>query len=264
MIVVVPHPPILISDIGGTQAQAAPDSVDAMRRIAERVKGADPETVIIVSPHAPISPDAFGIHVGDVLRGSFAHFGCAWLSFRCENDLQLVDEIISEAYDQKIKIFEIPDPTPLDHGVLVPLFFLLQAGWKGKIVALSCSLVSNQQHLAYGGCIERAVRAVSRRTVFVASADLSHRLTETAPDGYDAKARQFDGQVVSSIRDGDFRGLADIDASVCQRASECGYRPILISLGVAQMQPANNRVLSYEHPFGVGYLVAVLADQAGG
>jgi len=139
--------------------------------------------------------------VGDVLRGSFAHFGCASLSFHVENDLELVDEIVGETYERRLKILEIPEGTPLDHGVLVPLYFLTEAGWRGKAVALSCSLLSSEEHLEYGRCIARAVSAIERRAVFVASAHLGRGIPETARDGTRPDVRLFDQRIAGALRE---------------------------------------------------------------
>lgn len=45
-------------------------------------------------------------------------------------------------------------------------------------------------------------------------------------------------------------------------AGECGYRSMLVAIGVAQGGTQNCEVISYEAPFGVGYLVAQLAGSA--
>ena len=43
-------------------------------------------------------------------------------------------------------------------------------------------------------------------------------------------------------------------------AGECGYRSILVALGVAEASAPSCEVISYEAPFGVGYLVAQLVS----
>ena len=60
----------------------------------------------------------------------------------------------------------------LDHGTAVPLYFLLQNGWNGKVVTLGYSFLSNEDHLRFGSCIKKAVDQVGRRVAFIASGDL--------------------------------------------------------------------------------------------
>lgn len=265
MVVMVPHPPKIIEELGDRRSiQSARLSVQALDRLALRICEVAPETVIILTPHAPISREAFGVHVGDVLRGSFAHYGCPSLRFEFESDLLLVDEIIGEAFDRGIKTFEIPDGVPLDHGMMVPLYFLTRAGWRGKVVGMGCSLLPREAHVTFGQGIDRAVASLGRGAVFIASGHLSHRVSEMSPAGFDPRARQFDERIVEALRLGEFVAICQIENDLRIRASECGYRPLLVALGAVGLQGINHDVLCYESPFGVGYLVAVLADHTVG
>ena len=47
-----------------------------------------------------------------------------------------------------------------------------------------------------------------------------------------------------------------IDEEVVEKSEECAYRPLLVLFGILDQVPADPEVLSYESPFGVGYLVA--------
>src|SRR5436305_1897833 len=71
----------------------------------------------------------------------------------------------------------------LDHGTAVPLYFLLNNGWRGKVVAMGYSFLSNADHIRFGACIREAVEQIGRRVAFIASGDLSHRLKPQAPAG---------------------------------------------------------------------------------
>jgi len=262
MTVILPHAPTLIGAIGGERKREVAPLVNAIERLVQTIARVNPETIVLATPHAPAAFDAFGIHVGDVLRGSFAHYGLPTFVLQFENDLELVDEIIDEVLDHRMRIFEVPEGTPLDHGALVPLHFLHEVGWRGRVVILGSSYLPERDHIGYGRCIERAVRALGRRAVFIASANLSHRLSEAAPYGYHPRAADFDREIVSSLEQGDFARLSRIAPELRDLAVECGHRPILIAVGAAEEIPVRHRVLSYAHPFGVGYVVAVLADRS--
>ena len=207
-------------------------------------------------------PHAERFHQRALGGGAFARYGHPALGVRFENDLALVDEIVSEVFEQRMKIFEIPEGTPLDHGALVPLYFLWEAGWRGRVVVLGSSYLPDRDHVSYGRCVERAARALGRRVVFIGSANLSHRLSALAPSGYHPRAYEFDREIVSSLEDGDFARLSRIAPELRVLALECGHRPILIAVGAAGEVPVRHRVLSYTSLFGVGYVVAILADHS--
>ncbi len=101
--------------------------------------------------------------------------------------------------------------------------------------------------------------------LFVASGDLSHRLTRTAPAGYDPRGKDFDETVVELMRIGDFAALTALDRDLVHGAGECGLRS-LVALGgfLGDEATSDPEVYSYEGPFGVGYLVARFGAHAGG
>jgi AmmeMemoRadiSam system protein B len=140
------------------------------------------------------------------------------------------------------------------------LYYLHEAGWRGPIVSIGFTLQSNEKHLAFGRAIAAAAKAINRRTALIASGDLSHRLVIDGPYEFEPTAHLFDEQVVDAIARRDASAIIDIDPDLRHRAGECGYRSIVIALGAADQNPPAHQVLSYEGPFGVGYMVAVIAD----
>jgi AmmeMemoRadiSam system protein B len=128
-------------------------------------------------------------------------------------------------------------------------------------VVIGFTLLGNDRHLAFGRAIRHAARESGKRVALVASGDLSHRLIEDGPYEYEPTAHLFDEQIVASIAGGDAQGVTDIDPELRERAGECGYRSIVIALGCAGDRLGHQQVLSYEGPFGVGYMVAVLVDE---
>jgi aromatic ring-opening dioxygenase LigB subunit len=102
---------------------------------------------------------------------------------------------------------------------------------------------------------------LGRRIALVASGDLSHRLIVGGPYQYEPTAHLFDDQIVAAIARGDARAVLEVDTGLRERAGECGYRSIVIALGAVDEDLRDCEVLSYEGPFGVGYMVAVLSEQ---
>jgi AmmeMemoRadiSam system protein A len=67
--------------------------------------------------------------------------------------------------------------------------------------------------------------------------------------------------VVEAIRSGAPDQIVNIDPDLRRAAGECGYRSMLVALGVIQNGSTSTEVISYEAPFGVGYLVAQLMSE---
>jgi aromatic ring-opening dioxygenase LigB subunit len=94
------------------------------------------------------------------------------------------------------------------------------------------------------------------RTAIIASADLSHVLKPAGPYGYHSAGPLFDKLVVKAIKEKDAGQLLRLGAGFLERAAECGLRSILFLMGAFEGRAYEAEVLSYEGPFGVGYLVA--------
>ena len=259
---IAPHPPIMVPEVGRESIAGVVDSIDAMAELTRRIIQSGAESVILISPHAPLEADSFVTYAGPEVFGDFSHFNAPDTYFSAEIDEELLTAIKEAAGTGGYEVSSLREHD-LDHGTAVPLYFLLRNGWQGKVVTLGYSLLSNQDHLRFGACIRDAVDRVGRRVAFIASGDLSHRLKPRAPAGYNPEAHVFDDQVVEALRSHTPQKIVSIDHDLRKLAGECGFRSMLVAIGASSDLPLSCEVLSYEAPFGVGYLVAQLTNQPG-
>lgn len=258
---IAPHPPLLVPEVGRTRIEQVATSQSALREFSQRLIHTQPETVVVISPHSPLDPQVFTARATAELRGDFREFRAPEVKLIFKNDLEMIEAIEQAAGGEGVAFGKLPRDYPLDHGAMVPLYYLYEAGWSGPVVVIGFTLQSNETHLAFGRAIARAARSLNRRTALVASGDLSHRLIVGGPYEYEPTAHLFDEQIVEAIATGDAGGVINIDQKLRERAGECGYRSIVIALGSVDENPRDYQVLSYEGPFGVGYMVAVIADE---
>jgi AmmeMemoRadiSam system protein A/AmmeMemoRadiSam system protein B len=257
---IAPHPPIMVPEVGREAISEVRGSIDAMRDLTERLIACGAESVVLISPHAPLEARAFVAYNDTQLYGDFANFRAPDAKVEAPLDQELLKAITDAAAEQNYAVVGIKG-YDLDHGTAVPLYFLQRNGWRGSVVALGYNFLSNEDHLRFGSCIKRAVDATRRRVAFVASGDLSHRLKPEAPAGYNADAHLFDEEVVASLREGEPSRIITIDQDLRRMAGECGYRSMLVALGTVDEIKQDCEILNYEAPFGVGYLVAQLARE---
>ncbi|NPV54028.1 MAG: AmmeMemoRadiSam system protein A [Firmicutes bacterium] len=265
-----PHPPLLIPEVGGGELARVAKTESAMKKLASMVKEAGPDTVVVISPHALVFQNAVAIYGAGTLQGDFGAFGAHEVALSFENNLKLVSAIEERATRQGIKIFRLDEQqaggrtryryreyTSLDHGVLVPMYYLREAGVTASLVAMGTTFLSLPDVYRFGRSLREAIEGEDVRAVIIASGDLSHRLIPAAPAGYDPRGAVFDERIISLLREVDVDGILGLDESLVERAGECGYRPIISLLGTLDGLEATGEVLSYEGPFGVGYGVAV-------
>jgi MEMO1 family protein len=257
---IAPHPPIMVPEVGRESIAGVVNSIDAMAELTKRLIDSKAESVIVISPHAPLEADSFVAYAGPEVYGDFSNFRAPQTTFALEVDEELLAEITRAAAYQSYHVSMLPEHD-LDHGTAVPLYFLLQNGWEGRVVPLGYSFLSDEDHLRFGSCIQSAIEQVGRPVAFIASGDLSHRLKPQAPAGYNPDAHIFDEQVVDALRANAPQRIVEIDRNLRKLAGECGYRSMLVAIGASSDLPSSCEVLNYEAPFGVGYLVAQLINQ---
>jgi AmmeMemoRadiSam system protein A/AmmeMemoRadiSam system protein B len=250
----------MVPEVGRESIASVVDSIDAMAELTRRLIDSGAESVVLISPHAPLEIDSFVAYGGPEVYGDFSNFHAPETGFSVTVDEELLEAIKKAAASNNYDVSTLHEQD-LDHGTAVPLYFLLQNGWEGRVVTLGYSFLSNEDHVRFGSCIRSAVDQVGRRVAFIASGDLSHRLKPQAPAGYNPYAHVFDEQVVDALRSNSPQRIVDIDHNLRKLAGECGYRSMLVAIGASSDLPLSCEVLNYEAPFGVGYLVAQLTHQ---
>ncbi len=255
--IIVPHPPIIIPTIGRGQEWEVQSTIDAYRAAVKQAAAWEPEVLIVTTPHLVMYADYFHISPGKGASGDMSTFGASQTRLEVEYDWELREEIIRQAEAANIRAGTLGEKDlSLDHGTFLPLYFLQEAGVDCPILRIGLSGFSPLEHYRLGQCIAKAVDKLGRRTVFVASGDLSHKLKDDGPYGYAPEGPVFDRRVTQAMADGDFLKFLTMDAGLCERAAECGLRSFQIMAGALDGLAVSPTLLSYERTFGVGYGVA--------
>ena len=254
---VVPHPPIILPEIGGGEEKKISATSAAYKEISRRIVELAPETIIITSPHSIMYADYFHISPGETAEGNMAQFRAPQVSLKINYDVELAQKIGAAAMEADVPAGHLGERSAaLDHGTMIPLRFLQQAGLnfeKVKFLRIGLSGLSAAIHYRFGQIISKTAEELGRRAVFVASGDLSHKLKAEGPYGFVAEGPQFDEQVMKNLSDVDFLKLLTMDAKMCNRAAECGLRSFWIMAGALDEKKLSAEKLSYEGTFGVGY-----------
>ncbi|HLC22988.1 MAG TPA: class III extradiol dioxygenase subunit B-like domain-containing protein [Dehalococcoidia bacterium] len=254
---IAPHPPLLVPEVGRGQETAIKSTSDAMARLSDELALAAPDCVAIISPHGKGHSEAMGVFTGKSSTGDMSAWGVPTQPRTFDNDLALAKAIMEECAAAKIPAQTIGDQGyNLDHGVMVPKHFLDRKTVGLPLVLLTFSWLPLHAHFAFGKAIRVASARMNRRLALVASGDLSHRLIPGAPAGYEPLGTEFDRKLVDAVSRLDAQAVLDLDPNLIERAGECGLRSITILLGALQGLAVKPQVLSYEGPFGVGYMVA--------
>ena len=289
----LPHPPIVVPEVGHGREREIAATLDAMRAAAASIAGSGADALIVISPHAPAFGGIITINGSESLKGDLSRFGAPGADVEFNGDADTAGLIYEEAELFGIRTSLIIDSARnagatagpagarnlhkgagargarsggvLDHGSVVPLYFISEAYKKlgavpPKLIVISIAYLENKELHAFGGCIARAVQKSGVCAALVTSGDLSHKLTEDGPYGYDPAGPEFDLFVIDIIKKQNITQLMATDEITLDRAAQCGFYGLLIAYGALEelnmKGAATPRVLSYEGTFGVGYAIA--------
>ena len=250
----VPHPPLIVPAVGRGSEEQVRKTIESYNEVADEIAKIKPETIIISSPHATMYSDYFHISPGRKASGSFASFGASQVKFAEEYDSELVDTISRIASAEAFPAGTLGErEKELDHGTMVPLFFIRKKYSNFKIVRIGLSGFPLTDHYRLGQMINEAVEKTGRRAVYVASGDLSHKLQDYGPYGFSPEGPEYDKRIMDVCSKGAFGEMFNFDENFCDKAAECGHRSFVMMAGALDGKELEIRELSHEDVTGVGY-----------
>lgn len=250
----VPHPPLIVPEIGRGEEKKIQNTIDAYKKVAERIGKIRPDTIVLISPHQTMYADYFHISPGTGASGDFGQFRAGQVKLEAVYDTEFVSLLCQYAVGERLRAGTLGErDSRLDHGTMVPLYFVNQY-WSGyRLVRIGLSGLPLTEHYRLGQYIQAAADALERRTVLIGSGDLSHRLRADGPYGYQKEGPEYDRRIMDVMARGAFGELLEFPEDFCERAGECGHRSFTMMAGALDGRKVKSECLSYEGPFGVGY-----------
>ena len=266
----VPHPPLIIPAVGCGKEKGIQDTVDAFRQVTREIVALKPELIVITSPHAPCFSNAFHVTTDARLFGDMSRFRVPYEMLQAEGNVSFTRGLIKRMQDADIlAVGSEAYRDTMDHATFVALYFVrkayLEAGGQGElpcpVVRIGMSGFSYETHRQAGKLIAEAIEESGKRTVFIASGDLSHKLLAEGPYGFAPQGPVFDARIGEIFSSGDLEGLFEFDPDFADAAAECGLRSFQMMAGAIEGLGLKSELLSLEGPYGVGYGVAAFRGQ---
>ncbi|SDB05508.1 uncharacterized protein, PH0010 family/AmmeMemoRadiSam system protein A/AmmeMemoRadiSam system protein B [Pseudobutyrivibrio sp. YE44] len=253
----VPHPPMIVPEIGKGSEECVRETINSYEKVADEIAELKPETIIITSPHSVMYSDYFHISPRKGAKGSFANFRAPQVSFQEDYDEELRDKIcdLCEEIDFPAGLLGEHNPE-LDHGTMVPLWFIRNKYKEGRIIRIGLSGLGLVEHYALGELIQKAVEETGRKVVFIASGDLSHKLQENGPYGFAKEGPIYDSKIMDVAGRAAFGEMLEFSEDLCDKAAECGHRSFVIMAGALNGLKVEVKVYSHQDVTGVGYGIA--------
>ncbi|EPR09561.1 AmmeMemoRadiSam system protein A [Ruminiclostridium papyrosolvens] len=257
----LPHPPIVLPEVGRGEEQKIKRTSESMDAIGKDIAKKAPDTIIIVTPHGIMFQDAIVLSCENEMSGSMKKFGVPDVSLKLPVQKKLTQKIYDLAQTEGIPALlatnqlmkKYNTSVAIDHGTLVPLYFVSKHYNNYKLVHITYAPLGDIELYRLGIIINKAVEELNENAVFIASGDLSHRLSEEGPYGYHPSGEKFDKEFLEALQEGDVKRVFCMDKNVICNAEECGRRSAAVMLGALEGKKFKGELLSYEGTFGVGY-----------
>jgi len=137
---IVPHPPLIIPEIGRGQEIKIRKTIDAYEKIGKRISEIKPDTIVLTTPHSILYSDYIHISDGEGSKGNFREFGEVEVGMQADYDAQFVHKLSALAEENNIPAGILGEKKKaLDHGTMVPLYFVNKYYSDYKLVRISIS-----------------------------------------------------------------------------------------------------------------------------
>src|SRR5665648_827758 len=246
---IMPHPPVILPEIGGGDEKNIQKTIGSCDAIGEKIGKIKPDIIVLTSPHCTMYNDYFHISPGKGATGDFGKFGAKEISMHVEYDDEFVRALEEETEKNHINAGTLGEKeTLLDHGTMVPLNFVNKYYTGYKLLRISLSGLSRQEHYRLGKSIATVIKNLKRNAVFIASGDLSHKLKGYGPYGFAKEGPLFDKEIVDIMEKGELNRLMDLDPGLSEKAAECGLSSFIIMSGVLDGIKFDSQMsVSYTH-----------------
>ena len=164
--VMVPHPPLIVPEVGRGGEKVVEETIQSYIKAAEFIRDLAPDTIVLSSPHSIIYADYLHISPGSHAEGDLGMFGAPQVSFDVDYDEELSSGICNLAEAALLPAgYEGERDKSLDHGTMVPLYFIRQKYPDFKLVRLAISGISLEEHYrrTVRTGLTRQVRNMTRR-----------------------------------------------------------------------------------------------------
>ena len=252
--IMVPHPPIILPEVGRGEEKKIAATDEAYRKAAAFVKALEPETIVLISPHSVAYADYFHISPGNHAEGDMRQFRASQVQIQVDYDCAFVEALENAAILDNIPAGTLGERSPaLDHGTMIPLYYVNQFCPNYQLVRIGLSGLPLSEHFRFGQIIQQTAEALNRRVVVIGSGDLSHKLRKDGPYGISKEGPEYDERIMDVMGRAAFDELLDFDEAFCDKAAECGHRSFCIMAGALDGLAVDTQKLSHEGTFGVGY-----------
>jgi aromatic ring-opening dioxygenase LigB subunit len=233
-----------------------------MEELRRRFVAAEPEAVIVLTPHGTLVDNHFAVVRSGKLAEQPSQFLGGEYLYQGPGAPELADVCVRALQEDGLPALGITfgstvagsSEMPIDWGAGIPLWFMRAPA----VVVTPCRALSNDEHVRAGAALARAT--AGRRVAFIASADHGHGHSPDGPYGFAPESKEYDDRIVELVRGNRLGELPAWDPVVAVTAKADSFWQLLMLHG-AIGGDFDVELLSYEAPTYFGMLCAAFAPR---
>jgi len=268
---ILPHGFNLIDDIYPNQGEKWNNLIVAMKTVASEIFAADPEVLIIASPHNLRIDGQIGIITSEWLEGTW------WNEDKTENAhlKHKCDREFGKAIYDRLKKENLPavsvnygaaggdySAMKMDWGTLIPLWYINKKYASENREVPPVVLITPSREIPcdnlvqLGSILNGLTLSNGNKAVYIASCDHGHAHDPDGPYGYHPASKVFDDQICDLIRTNTLEKLLGLSEEFIDQAKPDSLWQMLILLGILMVTELQNDLCVYECPEYYGMIVA--------
>ena len=250
----VPSSPFLFPSIGQSATDKLKATLQAYQELSAHLYAAQPDIIVVVSSYKTVEASTFFINQSPHYTGHVKEFGDLEFSFRRKGAIGFAHHWKeSLARTSPVQLHTKQD---LHHTISIPAEILTKPLPRVKIIPVEVADVSSDLHYQFGKESNSAFASAQQRVAVCVLATLSQKLSPDSPAGFSLAAKTYDTFMMSHIRKLDSEAIRSMDPELVEDAGALSHDGIIWLLGLLEGMNAKSDVLSYESPFGIGYVSA--------
>lgn len=244
----IPHSPVLLRNINKSKLALFKKTRTALAEIAADLYARKIDTIVLITPQATGHEKAFMIHLAPNYKIDLSMVGDFSMTQTLPGDLILAHKIVDHLSGHWL--IKGNNNYRLDAASSAAMLQINHPEKSFTVLPLSYNLLPSRDLFAFGHDLREVLEISSKRVAIISLGDLSRGRT----NNIDA-ATAWDEELIINLNAKNTDPILDVDFVKVDSFAMCGWRPLVVLLGVLSDVNYKVDVLSYQQRLGVGMMV---------
>lgn len=245
---VVPHSPLLLPSIAKDHVERSAGIRTAMIAIGQDIYAAQPDVLLVLTPHGPQIHGTHVFELADQLHGQLIEFGELTASITVPGAVGFMHRVKEAAEDADLPVI-LQTQVGLDYGVTIPWLTMWSEPVPWSVAPLTIAPREFADLITLGEMLREYIQSRPERVALLATGDTQRRPSKMSDA--DRRPTADERMLSEAISKNDVGRLSKMQSEdICLRA------PLITMLACLHGLPYKGAIQMFDVPLTVGQLVA--------